>query len=268
MKIYGLTACVGDNYALYLKRSLPRWRESLDRLLVVTDEETFQKHFAGIFPSSFLVTDIFTRYGASFNKGAALSEGFANLCPTEWVLNFDADALPPKNWRSIIEGFDLQPRKLFGCSHRYRENGSQIPDADFPNIWGFMHLWNVSSPFSWHRPVFDPTCGHAGNYDHTFMMQWPVNERVDLWPKLHMIHQGEPRQSWFGRDPKGEKKMANLFMLGLWDAWASRAGHIAAPQVEETVIDGKDKNEEEVMWLLNKYTSADPFKYKLRVTHE
>jgi hypothetical protein len=274
MKIYGLTTCVGDTYARYLINSIPRWSAPLDQLLIVTDEQTFKENFAVTEKQKrlFLVTDIFTRYGASFNKGAALSQGFAQLNPSDWVLNFDADALPPWNWRDTVEKIiretpGVPPRKLFGVSHRYREDGAEFLDADFPNIWGFVHLWNIRSPYSWQRPVFDVSCGHAGNYDHTFMMQWPVEERVDLWPALHMIHQGEPRTNWFGRDPKWEKKMFNLITLGLWDAWQSRAGHVEVPKpLFEVVIDRKThRSESAVLEALQRYTTADPFKYRVTV---
>jgi len=270
MKIYGLTTCVGDEYAAYLKRSLPNWMNGLDALLVATDKETYGNNFRNIYFRPypvFLVTDVFTRYGASFNKGAALSEGFAALRPDDWVLNFDSDILPPKNWRGIVEQH-LQPGKLFGSSHLYRDDYSLIPDSDFPNVWGFFHLWHISDPHSWHRPVFDTTCGHAGNYDHSFMLQWPERERFDLWPKLKLTHQGEPRRKWFGNDPKNERKMTNLFTLGLWDAWQTRAGHIKAPNPQEIVIDGRGVPAEDIIQELDRFTCPDPFKYSVKVRTE
>jgi glycosyltransferase involved in cell wall biosynthesis len=244
---------------------------------VVTDQITACNHFADLSPRpAILVTDIFIRYGASFNKGAALSEGFATIKHHDWILNFDADILPPDGWREICEEsifFAEQSNarrngrstKLFGCSHRYREDGTLIPDSDFPNLWGMFHLWNVYSPYTWRRPVFDSTVGHAGNYDHSFLMQFPENERVDFWPDLHLIHQGEPRQRWFGRDPKNDKKMMNLFTLGLWDAWLTRAGHIKIPPPEEVIINAVDKNRDDIVRELDKYTVSDPFKYDVKV---
>jgi hypothetical protein len=264
MKITGLTTCVGDTYAQYLKRALPRWLDSLDSLLVVTDYETFQ-HNREIFSTRHtLVSEIFTQHGASFNKGGALSQGFAHARPKDWVLNFDSDICPPKNWREIVESFPLEHHKLYGSSHRYGENHLLIPDSDFPNVWGFFHLWHISDPHSWNRPVFDSTCGHAGNYDHSFMLQWPERERVDFWPKLKLTHQGEPRQRWFGRDPKNEKKMTNLFMLGLWDAWQTRAGHVKTPEPEKIEIDG-NLPIAAILVELERYTDPDPFRYKVTV---
>src|SRR5262245_43667839 len=266
MKISGLTSCVGDEYAAYFGRALPRWLDTLDSLLVVTDFESFSNNrdvFMDRPGCEAFVTDIFTRYKASFNKGAALSQGFAVARPRDWVLNFDADIFPPKNWRKICEPY-LQPGKLFGSSHRYREDTTLIPDADFPNVWGFFHLWHISDPHSWKRPVFDSTCGHAGNYDHSFMLQWPERERFDFWPKLKLVHQGEPRRKWFGKDPKNEKKMSNLFTLGLWDAWQTRAGHIQAPDPQRVVIDN-NLPVAAILIELERYSDPDPFKYSVEV---
>ena len=271
MKISALTTCVGDKYAQALSKALGIWEETCNELLVLTDWKTYQDNRA-VFPTRITyVTEIFTAHGASFNKGAALSQGFGLLNPDDWVLNFDADIVPPATWREHVEAvykvelLNGQSYKLYGCSHRYGEDGALIPDADFPNIWGFFHLWNIADLHSWKRPPFDPTCGHAGNYDHEFMMQWPEDCRVDLWPELKLTHQGEPRESWFGRDPKNKRKMENLFRLGLWDAWQFRVGHFTpTDQPIKIEIDGS-RSPAAIVKTLRFYTDPDPFKYQVTV---
>lgn len=260
MNIDAFTVCVGDRYARMLDHSLPVWLRTCDRVVVVTDKDTVFENRA----ADFIVTDIFTRYGASFNKGAALSEGFARSRPTDWVLNFDADIIPPEDWREKIERIGLRPGKLFGCSHRYGEDGAVIPDADFPNIWGFFHLWHLDDPRSWRRPVFDSTCGHAGNYDHSFMMQWEEQARVDLWPDIKLTHQGKPREHWFGRDPKNEKRMRALFTLGLWEAWQLRAGHIKPPEAQKICIE-PGPVDSWIRPMLERFSTEDPFLFQSRV---
>ena len=266
MRIEGLTTCVGERYAGYLEKSLPIWLDTLDSVTVVTDAATDD-----ILPNliqgnlQFHVTDIFTRHGASFNKGAALSSGFATIKKPDWILNFDADIIPPQNWRKDIERL-LLPRKLFGCSRRFRSSGDVIPDSAFPDLWGFFHLWHVSDPHNWIRPVYPVDCGHAGNYDHTFLRRWPEDCRVDLSPPLKLIHQGEPRTSWFGGDPKNAQKMLNLFTLGLWEAWWTKAGHIQVPEPEvNEVIERDDLKPEEIQQVLDRYTDMDPFRYAVRI---
>jgi hypothetical protein len=266
VNIAGLVVCVGDRYATMLHKPLRIWIKTLDSLTIVTDHDTkiFSEFHENCVCASANIfrTDLFTAHGASFNKGAALSAGFAHANPQDWVLNFDADIIPPRDWREKVEPL-VRPGKLLGSSRRYGEDGSLIPDADFPNIWGFFHLWHVDDPHSWRRPVFDSTCGHAGNYDHSFMMQWPESERVDVWPEIKLIHQGPPRQQWFGRDPGNLKKMRNLFMLGLYEAWQLKAGHIKPPEPYKICIDFGPPGW--VYEMLSDYTTKDPFLYQVRV---
>lgn len=263
MKIDGLVTCVGDRYKKYLLRSLPIWADTLDSVTVLTDELWALHRLKS--NVNVIMTDIFTMYGASFNKGAALSHGFTTIAEPQWILNFDADIEPPKDWREKSEPF-LVPGKLFGCSRRYDSNESLIPDSPFPDLWGFFHLWNVDDPHSWKRPVYPVDCGHAGNYDHTFLRQWPENARVDLSPVVRLVHHGEPRTAWFGRDPHNDRKMVNLFTLGLWEAWFTRAGHVKVPEPEvDETMDATLLTLAEVRTILRRYTDPDPFRYKLEL---
>jgi len=99
------------------------------------------------------------------------------------------------------------------------------------------------------------------------MMQWPETDRVDLWPELKLVHQGEPRQQWFGSDPKNTKKMVNLFTLGLYEAWLTKAGHVKVPEpvMCQKIPDGTVFTLSEMRALLQQYTDPDPFKYRLEI---
>ena len=249
-RIDGLVVCVGEKYAEMLSKSLPIWQDTLDSVTVVSntsDPWTLIYRFPR--PRIF-VTDLFTAHGAHFNKGAALSAAFADLNPREWVLNFDADIIPEPDWRKKIEG-KLRVGNLYGAMRRL-ERGLHDPESTFPDLWGYFHLWHVDDPHSWVRPVYPVDCGHAGNYDHTFLKQWPVECRREL--KIKLIHQGEPRNRWFGDHPDSEKKMSQLHQLGLYEAWFTKAGHIKVPEPEEIIVHSKAE--------LDKYTVTDPFKYR------
>lgn len=255
MRIDGLVVCVGEQYAHYLEKSLPIWLETLDDLLIVTDYNT--RKLNGYITYQ---TDVFYQHGAHFNKGAALSEAFAALNPTDWVLNFDADIIPEPDWRKIAET-QIKVGTLYGATRRY-ENFHFDPQSTFPDLWGYFHLWNVADIHSWKRPVYPVDCGHAGNYDHTFLKQWPVENRCEL--EIELIHQGEPRNNWFGEGEKARKLMENLHMLGLYEAWFTKAGHIKVPDPQRITID-RMKGEAFVMEQLRKYTVSDPFKYQVTV---
>lgn len=256
MRIDGLVVCVGEQYVNYLKKSLPIWLDTLDSLVIVTDN-------AGQNNFDYYVTyhtDVFYQHGAHFNKGAALSEAFSALNPSDWVLNFDADIIPEPDWRKIAEP-RLRCGNLYGATRQY-ENFQRDPQSTFPDLWGYFHLWNVADSHSWRRPAYAVDIGHAGNYDHTFLKHWPIENRREL--PIHLIHQGEPRNNWFGEGEKARKLMANLHMLGLYEAWFTKAGHIKVPEPQRITID-KSKGADFVMEQLRKYTVRDPFKYQVTV---
>ena len=262
MKIDGLTTCVGDRYTDYLLHSLRVWSDTLDSVTIVTDRPWPAKTPSNV---RVLVTDIFTRYGASFNKGAALSEGFASIDEPEWILNFDSDIVPESDWRKKVEPF-LSAGTLFGSSRRYDTTGQLIPDSAFPDLWGFFHLWSVDDPHNWLRPCYPVDCGHAGNYDHTFLRRWHEDCRFDLSDLTKLIHLGEPRTQWFGRDPHNAKKMRNFYLLGLWEVWWSNVGHIAVPEPKaELILDAAGMTSEEIRDLLDSYTDTDPFACKVEI---
>ena len=266
VRIDGLVTAVGSKYISYLSKSIPIWVNTLDSLTVVTDYQEVPFSLYHDSGAKFHCTDAFTRYGAHFNKGLALAEAFGVLNPTSYVLNFDADILPEKNWRKKVEPL-LQVGRLHGCSRRYREDGTVIPDSNFPDLWGFFHLWHIDDPHTWVRPVYPVDCGHAGNYDHTFQKRWEPENKIDL--PIHLIHQGEPRSAWFGTDnPKNEKYMNNLHNLGLYEAWLTKAGHIKVPEFKnEIVIDRIDllHGISNMHCVMRNYTDPDPFKYHVVV---
>ena len=265
MKIDGLVVCVGEKYAEMLSKSLPIWLDTLDSVTVVRRGlRDLIVHECVKSPCNlhYVNTDLFTAHGAHFNKGAALSAAFADLNPQEWVLNFDADIIPEPDWRKKIES-KLRVGNLYGAMRRL-ERGLHDPESTFPDLWGYFHLWHVDDPHSWIRPVYPVDCGHAGNYDHTFLKQWPVEYRREL--KIKLIHQGEPRNRWFGDHPDSEKKMNQLHILGLYEAWFTKAGHIKVPEPEEIVI--CSRLPDFIKSELRKYTVTDPFKYRVRVENE
>jgi hypothetical protein len=60
--------------------------------------------------------------------------------------------------------------------------------------------------------------------------------------------------------------MLNLFTLGLWEAWWTKAGHIQVPEPEvNEVIERDDLKPEEIQQVLDRYTDMDPFRYAVRI---
>ncbi len=271
--IDGLVTCVGAVYAAQLARSLPVWLDTLDSLTVVTapgDPDVLPVlalHRAR--PNLRVVeTDLFSRHGAHFNKGAALSHALAQMRPEDWVLHFDADILPSPTWRAVAEPL-LEPGNLHGAD-RWFENGRLIHDTPFPA--GYFQLWHVDDPRAQLRPLFDVHWGHAGNYDTFFLERWPEAARRKL--EIRLTHLGAPRRNWFGvgrRDKglerDGLRRMQRLHKIGLRAALHQDTKvPVPPPRVRVRIEPGGDP-----AWLrgiVRLCTPADPFAVRASVSAE
>lgn len=215
MNIRGITVSV--NYSDLLSVGLDRWDAGLDDILVVTstsDYRTIKLCTEEHVPC--FQTDIFYANGAKFNKGAGLSEAILKTgwrTGADWLLVFDADIVPPENWRQIVESKSLTPGTLYGAwRYELPENTplDQCNPAKGPKIhqsWviGFFSLFQASD---WHlppidQPLFETYWTHAGNFDTSFSWKWarPAEQR---FLDLHMVHLGVQRQNWLGRGTGAE----------------------------------------------------------------
>jgi hypothetical protein len=211
------------DYAEHLAHSLRRWHAGMERLTVVTSsadkatQELCRRHNVETF-----VTDIFYANGASFNKGAALSEAFSALklreATDDWLLAFDSDIVPPADWRNRLERTNLQPGTLYGA-WRYQghlsangtlidkpgellligETGIRNKREDHPwgYVVGFFMLFHARDPLlPAADPIFDMCWSHAGNYDTVFCDRWPVCRKIVL--QMDTLHLGEVCRNWAG----------------------------------------------------------------------
>ena len=218
MHIVGITVCV--NYADLLERSIERWVAGLNKLIVVTtptDKATIalcEKHNVETFKTTAFYLD-----GAKFNKGRAIMDAYRylNLPRTRWLLLFDADIVPPIDWKEQLIALRPTPGNLYGA-RRY-----QIPEKApltctsklMPQSWviGFFMLASVGDSKLWHDGIMlDETYTNAGCYDTDFSKRWerqipfdkkwdpdkPVVGKQVILP-ISFIHLGEERQNWVGR---------------------------------------------------------------------
>lgn len=242
-----------------LSRSLPIWLDNLDTLTIVTrngdeDVQRLYDRYSHRSCIKLVTTDVFTAYGASFNKAAALCEAYGVMAPTDWVLHFDSDIIPPKDWRQRIH---LHFGHLYGA-FRYSEEGECLDEKPlYP--YGYLHLWNVADRHAWQWPLFQLFHPHAGNYDSHFADQWPQKCRLNLG--FTVIHQGEPRQCWFGENAKEE--MDYLHSIGLQKVRGLAAegiGVINLPEPRQRVyIEAATDNPDRTVKILNYCASKGPF---------
>src|ERR1044072_2773371 len=256
MRIDGIVTCVGQKYASILHESLHIWVDTLDSLTIVTDGSTAFRPPRG---TRFYWTDLFTEHGAFFNKGAALASAYAHIEPNDWVLHFDADIIPPKNWRSVTERI-INPGFLYGCA-RCDASGRPIVDPP-PFPYGFFHLWNVRDPKSWVRPLWDLFWPSAGHYEISFLERWPPLTRVRL--PFMVTHPCEPRTGWFGESEAGRARMEEDTRVGHHVARIRKTFTLKIPDFKSRLcFTAKDAST--ALEVLRRNSTTDPFQTYIRV---
>lgn len=199
--IRGITVCV--NYDDLLEITLVRNMRHLAECVVVTspnDEKT--KAVCARVPNvRVFETDAFYRYGAKFNKGLAIEEGFDFLGREGWILIFDADTLFPDSMPISLKKGRLYgaPRKILPDPKQWApeynwKSANLSNDKSFP---GYFQLFNANDPVITKRPWYDVTFTHAGGCDGYFESRWLSENKVRL--PFHVLHLGPRDSNWFGR---------------------------------------------------------------------
>lgn len=253
--IEGITSCVGSAYAELLRRTLPAWADTLDKVVVVTDLGT---DLSFVRWSNVLVhrTTVWSRYGAHFNKGAALNEAYALCDPEDWVLHFDADILPPNNWRKCEWRFE---KSYLHGSHRYTEIGNRMDESPvYP--YGYFQLWHSMDERALRWPLFENFFTHAGSYDADFADLWSRRNRKDL--HIHLMHLGERRTHWFGHG-SNRNLMAKIYEIGFKQARVTRFGRLEGlPEIKDRYT-YFEYNEQWIKKVLRELRARDQFEVEL-----
>lgn len=198
----GLTVCV--EYDDLLAITLPRAARHFEQILVVSSpDDLATAHLVARIPEATLFqTDAFYRYGASFNKGLAVEEGFEVLGREGWICVFDADVLMPAEMdlRGIKPGYLYSPRRRI-CAHLTEWN-AEIDWTVYPQFGdcehaGYFQLFHAEDPVLQTRPWYGTHWVHAGGCDSDFQAKWPSAQRI--WLPFHVLHIGPVAENWMGR---------------------------------------------------------------------
>jgi len=177
-----------------LSQTIERWANSLHDVRVITTDEDTETHavcdrFANVFT---FVSDAFRRNGASFNKGLALAEHMQAFYRPGWWCLFDADILPPPDWRDRTGA--LESGTLYGAPRWQSGTGELISDIEFP---GYFWLFDAEDTHVVRHPGQAFTSWrHAGGYDTDFQARWEDERKVRL--PIRLEHLGQLCVNWCG----------------------------------------------------------------------
>jgi len=209
--IRGIVICV--DYDDLLKITLEQNMRFMDECVVVTslaDERTraLVQDTASRYNVRLHQTDAFYRYGAKFNKGLAMEEGFDVLGRHGWIVVWDADTLFPDDmpvWQLIQSG-RLRGDTLYGPNRLLLDDPRLwTPDFDWSrahDTWdgvfaGYFQLFEATDPHLGQLPWYDVTFTHAGGGDGAFQARWPDNKKERL--PFKVLHLGPRDTNWCGR---------------------------------------------------------------------
>jgi hypothetical protein len=222
IELRGITIAVNDWYAATLAICLPRNMRHFTECLVVTapGDEAVKAVASKVAGVRILETDAFTRYGASFNKGLAMEEGFDALGRDGWIAIWDSDCL----WPEQMPLGQLRPTALHGAKRRILANPNQwTPDLDWRKCpvardggpIGHTQIFHASDPaIRDKRPWYDVSFAHAGGGDAYMLTHWGPNDKPIL--PVEVLHLGPKDTHWFGTDPESKKVMEAFIVRNGW----------------------------------------------------
>jgi hypothetical protein len=195
------------DYADILRHTLPYNQHHFSEIVVVTapqDELTplvAKDH-------TVLVTDVFYRKNADFNKWGALEAGLDTIGRKGPMCILDADIMLPKEIElPELNGNLLIPKRRMADNPLPEEQWGEQPYDTFEGWAGYCMFFHCSDPALVRRPWF-PGWIHAGGADTEFERRWrePRKNRGNF----EVLHIGEPRTWWCGRSEAGKKRLEYL----------------------------------------------------------
>ena len=205
MVVNAVTVCVG--YDDLLAITLPRMTAVFERICVVTDQHDCATVLVAESRDNVFAhqTDAFYRDGATFNKGAAVEEGFTAVGRDGWMCVIDADLVLPlgTDLSACEPGFLYTARRRM-CYDPGKWDGSEdwsrftlSRDREWA---GYLQVFHADDPVLRKRPWYDLTWRHAGGCDSSFQGRWKPN-RKRLLP-FKALHLGAVSLNWWGRQTK------------------------------------------------------------------
>ena len=206
-----VTVCVGFDDLLDI--ALDRNHPHLDTAIIVTSHEDSKTKLVAKKHGAILVeTDLFTKNGLVFNKGAAINAGFHRFQYRGWRMHLDSDIILPDNFRRMLFNHThLEPSHIYGCDrvnvvgvNELRRMEARGPQHHFSFMVGsraervqghrYLDMLEGYLPIGcfqmWHADAQKPypySLGEAAHSDIMFAAQWPRDCRT-LLPSVICYH--------------------------------------------------------------------------------
>jgi hypothetical protein len=223
LRLEAVTTCVGFDDILDV--TLAYNHPHVDSLTVVTshDDRRTQSvcHKHGV---TCVQSDLFSKNGRHFNKGAAINAGMARFQYHGWRLHLDADIILPDNFRRLLFNHThLDKRSLYGCDrvdvigvgdmHAARRHpqhghgcflsaGHPVSPRYVDTLHGYLPLGYFQL---WHadcQKSYPYSLGTAAHDDCLYAALWPRSHRHHLSTVIvHHLCSRPPRlgENWDGR---------------------------------------------------------------------
>lgn len=219
--IRGITISVGQWYADLLRITLPANMRHLTECLIVTEPGDPSIEVARSVPGARVFeTAAFRDFGARFNKGLAMEQGFDFMGKHGWIFIFDADIILPDS----LPVDRLDPRKIHGMPRRILDDPKQWhPGFDWKlakknfdgSPIGYAQLFHTDAPaLEGKRPWYDVSFPHAGGGDAYFLTHFAGGDRVMM--RAECLHLGKVDVHWHGCDPEGIDLQAKYVTYNGW----------------------------------------------------
>jgi hypothetical protein len=222
LRLEAIVACVGfdDLLDVCLKANMPH----VDNMVVVTKEsDHLTRKVASKHGAQCVITDLYTKNGKTFNKGAALTQGLQATQYHGWKLMLDADIVLPSHFRRVLfNNTDLDKYAIYGADRvnviglneleRLMKEGQTegnylrmppltraIEKRVLHELYGYVPVGYFQLFFGDKQYVWSK--GTAEYDDVLFAVQWPGRQRHIL-PTAVVYHlcAGEPsyQENWDG----------------------------------------------------------------------
>ena len=226
-----IITCV--NYSDFLKITLPKNKEIINDILVLTSPTDFKTiNFCKKQNVNYIATDIFYQKTPktiwkklidiiccyrcvckspikfkclknsrkTFQKSKAINKGIKSSNSNNWILLLDADIIIPNKFNKLdIHNLDKDtlygvPRIVYKTQNDWINKNNAY--FDFWKFMGFFQLFNITSK-NFHNKYYgyNEEYNYANEGDYYFSKKWSKKELLDFY----VIHLGETGENWQGR---------------------------------------------------------------------